>query len=250
MAISVRAVSTASNSPVSTLSVARPTGTTTGDLVIVFGARNAPGPGDVVNDNNGSTPFTKQRSDRESGNGAGLDIFYRRIQSGDPSSYSFTYGGDLGASTFALIAVALQDPHASTVFDVVPDGTTLVSSSNDGGSINAASVTTSSDGAIHFIVSIREGTGGHENVPSGYTATNNAGALQVGLRAWYKIITTAGSTGAQTLTASAGSATIIQSFAIENTAGTQYTSSPSGIITHAGSLSAFIKLPKYTVKIG
>src|SRR6185369_12621820 len=102
--ISFLASSTATNANIATLSVTAPSGTTIGDLVIVFATRNAANIGDTVVDNNPGHAFTKDRSDREPDHGLDLSIFSKRIVSGDPGSYSFTFSGDLGTTRFSLAA--------------------------------------------------------------------------------------------------------------------------------------------------
>lgn len=214
---SVRAVSQNDSNPVNTLSVTAPTGTTTGDIVVVLASRNAANSGDTIVDNNGGTPFTLARSDHDNTTGAHMSIHYRRIQGGDPSSYSFTFAGDTGATRMTLIAVCIQDPDPSTVFDVTPGAGTLSSSGADSGTINAADITTTVANSVHIIASIRE-SGNYSNTPSTYTQTNNSGYSQVGFRGWYKVIAVAGATGAQTLTGTGSFSSRVQSFAIKGAA--------------------------------
>lgn len=253
MAISVRAENHTSGNPVNTLTINAPAGTTTGDLVLVFSYRNAAIDGsEYIVDDNGSTPFTEARRDTDASNGASIGIFYRRIIGGDPSTYTFKHNAPAqGDTTLSLMALTFQNPDPSVVFDVSPSGATLVTSSGDSGSINAADITTTVNGCIHLIWLCREGSStGFTNTPSGYTRPAGDGSMHGFSTLYYKTITTAGATGAQNLTGTGSGTPVIQSFAVRNTSGTQYNSSPSGVITHAGSLSAFIKLPKYTVKIG
>lgn len=109
------------------ISVAAPTGTVAGDVVLV--AVNVNGTVKAITDNNGATPFTEDFPDvNQTSTGNAIAIFSRRIQSGDPTTYNFTQNA---ASQWRATAITIQSPHASVIYDIAPtanienDGTAL-----------------------------------------------------------------------------------------------------------------------------
>lgn len=216
--ISFLASATATSNAAATLAVTAPSGTTIGDLVVVLATRNAPGGiTDTVSDNNAGHAFTKDRTDWESSNGLTLVIFSRRIVSGDPGSYSFTFAGDLGPTRFTIYALTFRNPDATSIYDVTPSAATESHKNPDAATVNTVSVASTRAGCIHVICATREGgTGYFDSTPTGYTKEAAGGnALNT---VWYKVLGAAGATAAQTVTASGGGsgATQTQSFIIMN----------------------------------
>lgn len=216
------------SSSANTLTIASPTGTTTGDLMIVVGTRNAASSGDSIVDDNGATPFTKVREDHEGSNGSQLVIFRRVIQGGDPTTWTFDFSGDTGATRFSLMSATFRDQHAD-LFDVLPDGTTVTTENNDGGDISCNGVTTTVAGSLHVLAAGREGGDGtgYSGVPAGYTEIQGWGAFNQPQTTAYKVIATASATGAQVFTGTSSNAGICQSFAIKNNTGGGATTAPS-----------------------
>ena len=192
------------------LSVAAPTGTTTGDVVIVVVSVNNTGLS--IADNNGSTPFTEDMNDYFPSAGIGyLSIFSRRIQAGDPSTYNFTAGG---SARWTVHAITFQNPHASVIYDVNPTGGNFRdnTTTNTGTSVG---ITTVNADAIHFAIFQGDGTGTTiTGTPSGYTVPENSGNQVTAVA--YKVIASPGATGAQTFTLSVNEAYLAASFAIRD----------------------------------
>lgn len=214
--ISIRATSLNTSPSAATLSVTAPSGTTTGDVVVVMATRNSPGSGDSIVDNNGGTPFTSDRADHEAGNGNELVIFSRRIQGGDPGSYSFTFSGDLGATRFSLAAITFADPDGSTIYDVAPSGSTVNIEGVDGGDITTVDINTATANSIHIIIGAREGGNYDDTIPTGYTRQFFGASFDQPMSIFSKIIGTPGATGSQTLTGAGDGAGISHSFALKN----------------------------------
>lgn len=192
MSVSVRASSTASNLSGSTaVSVARPTGTTTGDVVIVIVSAN--GQTTSITDNNGATPFTEDLVEITQVSMT-VSIFSRRIQASDPSTYAFTLGS---SQRWTVHAVTFKDPNAAVIYDVVPafnaNANTAVTT------VDAPSITTLSKDAMHCAICAVDGiTLSITGTPSGYTVQQNTGDQVVAFTT--KTIPLPGATGAQTFT--------------------------------------------------
>lgn len=214
--IAYRSQNIATSAASSSLSVTAPAGTTAGDLVIVLASMNAPDASFTTTDNNGSTPFTKDRNDFETFNGLTLSIFSRRIQAGDPTSYAFTNNA---GSRFSLIALTFQNPDPTTIYDVVPSGSTVIDKGADAATVNCTSVTSTRNGCIHLMCATREGGSGvFDNTPTGYTWLVSGGSLHAQNSLWLKVLSTAGASGTQTVTASGGGSgsALTQSFILLN----------------------------------
>lgn len=205
--MSVRSSSTATNLAGSTaVSVARPTGTVTGDVVIVVVSAN--GQTTSITDNNGSTPFTEDLVEITQVSMT-VSIFSRRIQASDPATYAFTLGS---SQRWTVHAVTFQDPHATVIYDVTPvynaNANTAVTT------VDAPSITTTSKDAVHCAVCCVDGiTLSITGTPAGYTVQQNSGDQVVAFTT--KVIPTPGATGAQTFTHTAQTSFGI-SFAIKS----------------------------------
>jgi hypothetical protein len=204
-----------SSTSANTLTVNQHASTTTGDLVVIIGTRNGAASGDSIVDDNGATPFTKVREDFESANGSQLVIFRRVIQGGDPTSWTFDFSGDTGVTRFTLCAITFRNQHAD-LFDVLPSGSTITIEANDGGNLACADVNTTVNNSIHVLVGCREGADAYEGLPSGYTALLPGQFTDQPQTSVYKVIASAGATGAQTFTQSGNGAGMSQSFVIKN----------------------------------
>lgn len=208
------------------VSVARPTSTTVGDIVIVV----VHGNGQItITDNNGSTPFTKDLSDYKPNTGSGhtVSVFSRVIQSGDPSTYNFTLSS---SGRWAVIANTVVGGDTSVIYDITPD-TSRSAGNESASSINAPTITTATDNAIHFAVgAVDSETATVSSTPATYSATSIAGAGQ-GLSVATKTITPAGATGAQSFSFSQTTGVISTSFAVKNaSAGASVIKSINGIV--------------------
>lgn len=216
--IAFRAGNSAGTSSGTSLSVGAPTGTTTGDLVIVIFATNLTEETDNTSDNNGATPFTKVYAvlGQTSLPATTKMVIYRRIiQGGDPSSYSFNSGES--ADRLGLVALTFSNPDTSTIFDVTPSGTQRGVQS---GAVSCATVDiTTATKAIHIIAADPDGPAQtFGSAPSGYTegAKNESGQC---LAAYYKVMTSGGATGAQTISWNNSNGEVDISFSLLNNAG-------------------------------
>jgi len=225
MATAIRASSSNSSSTGTAISVSAPAGTTAGDLVVISVQGNGQ---TTIVDNNGSTPFTADLSDYKPNtvDGHTVSIFSRRIVGGDPSTYNFTLGA---SNRWSIVAIAFSDPDPTTIYDVAPSSANAIGK-YDGGvpsygtTADAPSITTTTDLAIHVVGGYADdGAGGAMSGPAGYTSrgtpVNEPQILAT------KSITPAGATGAQTVTATAGTAMIALSFAVKNHASAGATAS-------------------------
>ena len=206
LATSVRSSSANGASAGTAITVSAPSGTTAGDVVIVLVHVNGQ---TTLVDNNGSTPFTEDIDDSKPNplQGHTVSIFSRRIQSGDPTTYAFTSGV---SGRWAATAITISEPNASTIYDVAPNTSGGRTNEDDTSSttMGTPSITTLTDGAINIIAVFWDAntiTGTH-TPPSGWTSlANYTGSVTEPITSSYKVITPAGSTGAQTDTNSNGS---------------------------------------------
>ena len=248
--ISIRSdIQTNASASASSLSINKPSGTVVGDLMLVIGFRDLAFSGGIA-DNNGSTNFTLQYEAVETTNGHGLSIFYRRIQSGDPGSFSFVFTGETADTYFSLAAITFADPNPTEVFDVAPSNSTRVHEGVDEGDINTVSVTSTVNNSIHIIIGSREGPSVLNNNITNYTKLIDGGPTFTLFSVWSRVITPAGSTGVKTLTGTGSGSSMSFSFIVKNSSATTTNQSTSGSVSGGGALSAFVKLPKFTVKIG
>ena len=230
----VRSSSTNSATTGTAVSVAAPAGTTTGDVVVVIVHANA-GTTTCV-DNNGATPFTE---DYDAGYGGGgghaIAIYSRRIVADDPTTYNFTISA---SGRWSAIAVAFQDPNPTTIYDVAPAAGTVNSLQDTAnGTITAPSINTLTDNAIHIAASMMDSaTATISTTPDGYTnqqtATNQPQVFT------YKLITSAGATGAQSFTWDTATGRLGVSFAIKAAAAGSASPSVSPSVSPSASPSA------------
>lgn len=207
----------ASNSPVATLSIDKPTNAAQGDLLVIVGGRSSPSGADSIVDDNGANAFTKDFNVYGSNSGWDLSIFTRRVGASDPSTYNFDFSGDQGATTFSLVCMLFKNPHPTTLLEVAPSASTDWQESNDtDGDVSYETITTGVDKCIHLIIAGKEGGGGVTGFPAGYTSVVNQGATHLALTIGYKVITPAGATGILTGTETVGGNPITVSMAIKN----------------------------------
>jgi len=250
--VALRAANTATANTVTVLSVTAPTGTVAGDLVVILGTRNAPNAISDLVDDNGATPFTKDRSDLEVSNGLTLTIFSRRIRAGDPSSYSFKFNpaGDLGNTRLSLIALTFSNPDPSAIYHVAPSAATVKSgmeAPSASGIVDILSVTSTIDHCIHVMCATREGfAGSYDSTPAGYTLVVDGVTLNSVNSCWIKTITPAGATGVQSVSASGGGSSaarsLRQSFLISTGFDTLLAANPTGACHSTAALTTAIPL--------
>lgn len=191
------------------VSVASPTGTTVGDLVLVVLACNNQ---TTIVDNNGATVFAENLNDYQpnTANGLTLSVFSRRIIAGDPGTYNFTIGA---TGRWNVTAICIKNPHPSIIYDVSPVGggnrdTTLAAT------VSANSITTTTDSALHIIIGcIDTATLTMSGTPAGYTIIQNSSPNQT-TTTMYKVISAAGATGSLTFTASGNESMLAASLAV------------------------------------
>lgn len=209
----LRASASNSASTGTAVSVSAPTGTTTGDTVVVTLHGNGQ---TTFVDNNGATPFTASSvSDYKPNTSGGhtVSIYYRTIQAGDPATYNFTMGA---TGRWSIIADTYKSPNTTSFFDVAPSTSNAANVDDSAATtINAPTITTLTGKAIHVVHGyFDDGSAGNPSGPSGYYA---AGAdndePQVAV---LKHITTASATGAQTVTGTSVAPRIALSYAIRD----------------------------------
>jgi len=211
MAFQVRSSSSNSASIGTAISVSAPAGTTTGDVVIVSVHGNG---NTTIVDNNGGTSFTEDINDYSPNPTSGhtVSIFSRRIIAGDPTTYNFTLGA---TNRWSIVAITFQEPNASSIYDVAPNTANAANRDDSTAStINAPTITTASDNAIHVVCGYSDdGAGGAMTSPATYTSrgvpVNEPQTVST------KTITPAGATGALTVTATTNSPMIALSFAVK-----------------------------------
>jgi hypothetical protein len=164
----------------------------------------------TIVDNNGGTSFTEDLNDeQEVTAGITLSVFTRRILGGDPSTYNFTIGA---SGRWTAVAIAVQNPDGTTIYDVTPAVGDKTAAAAFG---IAPSITTSTDQSLHFaLVGVDGDTNVVTGTPAGYTVLQNGGNQTIAVA--YKVITPAGSTGAQQFDFTTANGVIPVSFAIEN----------------------------------
>jgi hypothetical protein len=213
MALSIVASSQNSSTTGTAGSVAAPTGTTTGDLVIIGAAWNGQ---TTIADNNGATPFTEPINDYKPNTSSGhvVSIFYRVIQAGDPTTYNFTGGA---SGRWSLIAVTVRGQHAD-LFDVAPSTANAqnVDSPPGSGSVVCPTINTLTNNALHFVWAFIDASIDDFDVwPAEYTVHQSVDNNQ-GQSVATKVIASPGATGAQTFEHNgSGTAYIGISFAVK-----------------------------------
>ena len=204
MTTSVRSSSVNGSTSGTAISVAAPTGTADGDVVVVvIGSNGTP----TISDNNGATPFT-QSSSGATGS-LTQTVYYRRMQSGDPTTYNFTSSV---SNRWTAVAVALQNPHASVELDVA--ASYQVGTGTAG---TAPSINTTADNALHFACLVSDNPDNTITAtPAGYTVEQNGAAFTCRIAVTYLVILSAGATGAQSFTQTLGVDWVGSSFAIRD----------------------------------
>jgi hypothetical protein len=201
MATTVRSSSSNQATTGTAISVTAPTGTTTGDVVVIAinGNNNT-----TIADNNGSTPFTADISNWSPNTVGGqtMSIYLRTIQTGDPTTYNFTLGT---TGRWAIVAVTFQNPQA-TFYDVAPSTANGINLDNPMNqfTIDCKSITTQSNNAIHIALCMIDGPINITGFPAGYTTEQNTTQQPIAFSD--KVIATAGATGIQTFTVDTNSA--------------------------------------------
>ena len=228
MATTVRSSSSNSASTGTAISVTAPTGTTTGDLVIVTITHNNEA---ALSDNNGATPFTEDLEYTPSVGGFGrLAVYSRRIQAGDPTTYNFTSSG--AGSRWSIVAVTFQNPNPTTIYDVAPVGND--SAGVPGTTGTASSITTTTANAIHVIMCAQDGANNATTgTPATYTVEKNVTTNQC-QTVVDKAIAVVGATGTQTWTYTSSLDWVAINMAIKD-------ESPTGIKTIIGLAKASVK---------
>lgn len=207
------------------ITINEPAGAAVGDLIVlsicVNGSR-------TIADNNGSTPFTDEYQTNSESPTATFAIWSRVKQSGDPSTYNFTW---TGSDRSGAVCLAFGNPH-TTPFDVTPDGTTDKPTSGNQTTLDDVSITTLIDKSIHCSIimidrdnttTIYDGIGYREEREMSTDQSQGVG--------WNtKRIATAGATGTQTYTLSTASTALTQSFSIANNSGTAISAALTGTI--------------------
>ena len=210
----LRASSKADSSTGTAISVAAPTGATTGDLVVCIVQANGQ---TTLVDNNGATPFTEDINDYKPNttNGHVVSVFSRVIQAGDPSTYNFT---SEASERWSIVAICWQGAHS---YDVAPStGNAANDDSASTGTINAPTITTVADNSHHVTFCCWDTAAtGIITTPVGYTLLQNANAGGEPLHASYKNITPAGATGATTHLNTEFGAMIAMSFSVKASSG-------------------------------
>ncbi len=223
MALSYRSSSKNDSNTGTALSVAAPSGATTGDKVVVIVHANGQ---TTIVDNNGSTPFTENVNDYQpnTSNGHTVSVFSRTIQSGDPSTYNFTSGA---SGRWAVVAVCLQKGAGETIeFDVSPNTANFANADNSStGDHTNPSITTGVANTIHITFCGWDTSAtGTITTPSGYTLAQNTNSGGEPLHVSYKAIVSAGATGTTFITNTEFGARIGGSFSLKvTTSATDYT---------------------------
>lgn len=221
MAIAVRAASQNSSSSGTAITISKPAGTTTGDLVVCIVQGNGQ---ETLSDNNGSTPFTEAPNFSDykpnTSNGHVVSVFYRTIQAGDPDTYAFTLSA---SGRWGIVAICFSGTSLS--FDVAPN---TANAANDDsastGTINAPAITVANN-TIHIVFCGWDTSAiGTITTPSGYTLAANANGGGEPLHASYKAFVSGGSTGAVTCANTEFGAMIASSFSVKENPATGYTS--------------------------
>jgi len=231
MSASYRASSSNSAASGTAVTVTAPTGTTTGDVVVISVHSNNQ---TTIADNNGATPFTEDINDYKPNTSGGhtVSVFSRRIQAGDPSSYAFTLGT---TGRWSIVATTFQNPNATNIYDVAPSTSNAANADDSAAAtIAAPAITTNTTNTIHVVCGyFDDGAGGTPSAPAGYSTSGVEADEPQGV--FYKTIAAAGSTGAQTVTGTTSSPRIALSFAIKDTGVTTSIKDiiSSGFVPHA-----------------
>lgn len=222
-----RSASSASFTNTSAPSVAEPTGAAVGDWIVVI----VHGNGQItITDNNGSTPFTKAPnfSDYKPNptNGHTITVFYRRKESGDPTTYNFTMSAS-GRAAVDAIAFSGTLPG----FDVAPDTANAANEDSAAdGDVTVPGITVANN-SVHVVFCGWDTSAiGTITTPTGYTLAANANGGGEPLHTSYKNFATGGSTGSVVCQNTEFGAKIAGSFSIKEL-GTAYSSTLTETVT-------------------
>lgn len=213
-ATAIRAASSNSAATGTAISVSAPTGTTTGDVVVV--SIHANGGTRTITDNNGSTPFTGDLTNYHDASGVTntISIYSRRIVGGDPTTYNFTLSG---SDRWSIAAITFSDPDPSTIYDVSPSSANATGRSGSGAAtIDAPTITTINANAFHVVCGYADTSGLTVSGPVGYDLQAQPANEPQGVVT--KVIASPSATGAITMTASGNSPMVGLSFAVKSAA--------------------------------
>lgn len=215
MALAVRSSSKNDDATGTAITVAAPSGATTGDFVVCIVQANGQ---TTIADNNGATPFTAAPNFSDykpnTSNGHTISVFSRTIEAGDPSTYAFTSGA---SGRWSIIAICFSGTSIS--FDVAPN---TANAANDDsastGTINAPSINVAAS-TIHAVFCGWDTSSyGTITTPTGYTLLQNANTDGEPLHASYKEFGSSGATGAVSIANTEFAAMIASSFSVKETA--------------------------------
>lgn len=219
-------------------SVSAPTGTATGDLVIVYLHGNGTG---TCSDNNGGNPFTLDYQRTESVSGSIFCVFSRIIGGDTAGPYNFTISASSSRTT--VYALAFSDPNPTAIYDVAPSVSfsSQIENTSGPGDVDGVSITTGFDNSIAIIGTgqdLNASAGAYDQTPTGYTALtgSSASTAQLAVVA-YQTITPAGSTGTPDLSTNvwgAGQWNMSVHFAIRNNTGGGGGSASHGMMLGVG----------------
>lgn len=232
MAVSVVASSNNGAASGTAVSVAAPTGTTTGDLAVCVVHANSQT--NTIADNNGATAFTEPVNDYKPNDAGGhvVSIFYRVIQASDPTTYNFTLDS---SQRWAAVAATFRGFDTGTNFEITPSTTYFNNENNfDDSNVDAPTVTTSVSGSIHVAGAVMD-TGATITIslPASYTDLSSRNTNQT-IALCYRIITPAGATGAKSFTLDGDTgARMGFSFVVKNAASTSVKDIIGGFIPFA-----------------
>lgn len=208
----------ASGSPVS---VTAPAGTTTGDVVVIIANLN--NSNITITDDNGATPFTQDLYLNLSGGSQAVSVFSRRIQAGDPSTYTFTLSA--GSDRWTLIAVTWQNPDPLTIYDVAPSTLNCSQQATSGTNNNSApSITTTTANAHWCACGFSDGASNTIIPPGGFTAEQNGGNQAEAF--CDQGVVTPGATGTAAFVWGTSSQSICAAFAVKDNAAAAGSSQP------------------------
>lgn len=148
----------------------------------------------------GAATFSMNNSVTSLANDSGTDPptwFFKKVASSEAGT-TYTVTASVSLSWINLVGVRISGADTTTPIDVSPVFANVVFSSP----VNASSITTVTNGALHFVGCVSKDNTASDSLPSGYTSLAFPGTGNT-LTAFYfpmlavKAIATAGSTGAQ-----------------------------------------------------
>jgi len=190
----------------SNVTITVPTGTTAGDvLVCIIAERTNSATDKVTAISNGGAAFTSQNY-HGNGSNAGVAMWTRVVQAGDPSTYTIATTVDIEAALMAYRGVDNSTP-------IDASGT---ANGNSGTAITMNAVTTGVNNAwfVGGVAQVETGATSSSDTATKRTFSDNGGnnSTKIGVYMADKLVVTAGSSGAQTFTSSVSGAW--ESFAV------------------------------------